>query len=327
MKVFANEVILVLCVCSLWPIVAFISRPPATATKGTTQPRSRWTIESIQIQQHSSLIIHPPTTTILGQSSLSSNDSEDSNDAFMTALRTRMDKTINRMPLVVLDSMVPRQELNITIRNLSLLQLIQNRIENESPVFCMLGLARLASSGQFVPLKYGVRVEILQCQVTPAGRVSVHLKADTLLQVKDDTVTKSPHGEWTEAQVEILNPMEAEKAENSLRLAQAMWKARKLDHLVKEWIPLAKTRERIPNQVETILERLGNMPMAEEPTDRAFWVGALINPIPALGVATEIRPALLLAKSPNERVDIVIAGIRQSIDRLKQQQDEDDASG
>jgi hypothetical protein len=307
MKVFANEVILVLGVCSLWPIVAFISRPPATATKGTTQPRSRWTIESIQIQQHSSLIIHPPTTTILGQSSLSSNDSEDSNDAFMTALRTRMDKTINRMPLVVLDSMVPRQELNITIRNLSLLQLIQNRIENESPVFCMLGLARLASSGQFVHLKYGVRVEILLCQVTPAGRVSVHLKADALLRVKD--------------------PMEAEKAENSLRLAQAMWKARKLDHLVKEWIPLAKTRERIPNQVETILERLGNMPMAEEPTDRAFWVGALINPIPALGVATEIRPALLLAKSPNERVDIVIAGIRQSIDRLKQQQDEDDASG
>jgi hypothetical protein len=92
-----------------------------------------------------------------------------------------------------------------------------------------------------------------------------------------------------------------------------------LDQLVQEWIPLAKTKERIAGQVDAIIERLGQMPTAERPSDRAFWVGALINPIPALGVAMELRPALLLAQSPNERIDIVVAGIRSSIERLKRQ--------
>jgi hypothetical protein len=156
--------------------------------------------------------------------------------------------------------------------------------------------------------------------VTPGRRVSVHLRADTtLLRVKGDTVAKVSHGDWTEAQVEVLDPSETELAENSLRLAHAMWKARQLDQLVQEWIPLAKTKERISGQVDAIIERLGQMPTAERPSDRAFWVGALINPIPALGVAMELRPALLLAQSPNERIDIVVAGIRSSIERLKRQ--------
>lgn len=233
----------------------------------------------------------------------------------MTALRSRMDET-TRMPLVVLDSMLPRQELNITVQNPSLLKLIQNRVENETPVFCMLGMARLAT-GQLVHLKYGVQVEIVQCKITEASRVSVHLKAGDLLRVKDDTVTSVQS--WTEAQVEVLDPnKDDQQMDPSLKLAQAMWKARKLESLVQEWIPLAKTKERIPNQVETILSRLGDMPDSEFPSDRALWVGALINPIPALGVAKEIRPALLVAKTPNDRIDIVTNGLMQSIAHLKQ---------
>jgi hypothetical protein len=315
--------LLSLSLCGWSIVLAFVPSGPSTEAAGVQ--RTRWSEEcssppALFQKQYS-------TTTSLYQaaasSSSSSSNSENNNDddfAFMTALRSRTDETKkNRMPLVVLDSMLPRQELNITIRNPALLQMIQNRIANESPVFCMLGLARLAT-GEYVHLKYGVPVEIVQCQITPGRRVSVHLKADPhhLLRVMGDTVTPSPHGDWTEAQVELLDPHEAERAENSLRLAHAMWKARQLDDLVQEWIPLAKTKERIIGQVDSIVQRLGIMPTAEQPSDRAFWVGALINPIPALGVAMEIRPALLLAKTPNERVDIVTAGIKQSIERLKQ---------
>jgi hypothetical protein len=316
----ASFLLFSLSLCGWSIVLAFVPSGPSTEAAGAQR---RW------IEGGTRPPLPPPffpeqySTTSLYQSAASSSSSNsESNDdmAFMTALRSRMDETKkNRMPLVVLDSMLPRQELNITIRNPALLQLIQNRIANESPVFCMLGMARLAT-GEYVHLKYGVPVEIVQCQITPGKRVSVHLKADPhhLLRIMGDTVTSSPHGDWTEAQVEVLDPHEAERAENSLRLAHAMWKARKLEGLVQEWIPLAKTKERIIGQVDSIVQRLGVMPTAEQPSDRAFWVGALINPIPALGVAMEIRPALLLAKTPNERVDIVTAGIKQSIERLKQ---------
>jgi hypothetical protein len=323
----ASWLLISLSLCGWSIVLAFVpgKGPPLEAAT-----QRRWWIEaadkplqcfSIAAQREYS------TTTSIRQAAASSDGSsssddndDDDNTAFMTALRSRLDESKqNRMPLVVLDSMLPRQELNITVRNPALLHLIQDRILNESPVFCMLGLARLAT-GEFVHLKYGVRVEIVQCQVTPGRRVSVHLRADTtLLRVKGDTVAKVSHGDWTEAQVEVLDPSETELAENSLRLAHAMWKARQLDSLVQEWIPLAKTKERIAGQVDAIIERLGQMPTAERPSDRAFWVGALINPIPALGVAMELRPALLLAQSPNERIDIVVAGIRSSIERLKRQ--------
>ena len=39
------------------------------------------------------------------------------------------------------------------------------------------------------------------------------------------------------------------------------------------------------------------MPPADKPHRRAMWVAALINPLPALGVALEIRPAVLQASS------------------------------
>ena len=34
---------------------------------------------------------------------------------------------------------------------------------------------------------------------------------------------------------------------------------------------------------------LGPMPPADEANERALWVAALINPLPALGVALEVR--------------------------------------
>ena len=59
------------------------------------------------------------------------------------------------------------------------------------------------------------------------------------------------------------------------------------------------------------------MPEAEYVDDRALWVAALINPLPALGVALEVRPAALAASSALERLGVVEEGIRDSIKRLK----------
>lgn len=44
---------------------------------------------------------------------------------------------------------------------------------------------------------------------------------------------------------------------------------------------------------------------------------ALINPLPALGVCLEVRPAVLEAETPLERVEAVKDAITDSISRLK----------
>ena len=113
-----------------------------------------------------------------------------------------------------------------------------------------------------------------------------------------------------------------------------------LEGLVDEWCDLVvkKGFERQPGQVAKIIREfpatppclvspascpltrptnppgdLGYMPPVDKPFDRALWVAALINPLPALGVALEIRPAVLQAASTANALSIVTAGIRGSI--------------
>jgi hypothetical protein len=59
-------------------------------------------------------------------------------------------------------------------------------------------------------------------------------------------------------------------------------------------------RERSPGHLAGVLSDLGPMPPAARPRDRAVWAAALINPLPALGVSLEIRPAVLCAASTGE---------------------------
>jgi hypothetical protein len=86
--------------------------------------------------------------------------------------------------------------------------------------------------------------------------------------------------------------------------------------MVDRWIELARENERHPNQISNLLEQLGPIPPEEDPSERAFWIGALINPLPALGVAMEVRPKLLMAKDAEERVDLALEGIWGSIKHM-----------
>ena len=81
--------------------------------------------------------------------------------------------------------------------------------------------------------------------------------------------------------------------------------------LVDRWIELARENERIPGQIDTLLKQLGDIP--EEHTERALWIGALINPLPSLGQAMEIRPQLLVSKKAEERVEVALEAILRSI--------------
>ena len=68
------------------------------------------------------------------------------------------------------------------------------------------------------------------------------------------------------------------------------------------------------------------MPPPERPTDLSLWVGAYVNPLPALGVALEIRPLLLRATtarqlcgnhSARRRGEVLISLHRRAQDLLR----------
>jgi hypothetical protein len=86
--------------------------------------------------------------------------------------------------------------------------------------------------------------------------------------------------------------------------------------LVDRWVELARENERQVGQIDKLLDDLGSIPPPERPSERSFWIGALINPLPAMGVALEIRPALLSARTAEERVEISLDGIFRSIKHM-----------
>eukprot|EP00908_Phaeocystis_cordata_P019397 Transcript_30905.p1 GENE.Transcript_30905~~Transcript_30905.p1 ORF type:complete len:420 (-),score=141.46 Transcript_30905:212-1471(-) len=69
-----------------------------------------------------------------------------------------------------------------------------------------------------------------------------------------------------------------------------------------------------------VLDDLGPQPSPTAPTALALWGAALINPLPPLGVATEVRGAALEAASTEDRLTLVRRAVRKSIANLEGRQ-------
>ena len=296
------------------------------------------------------------TSSSVPSTDTNNNDDDDahSEDTFLSSLQSRLEQVqdnYTRLPLMILDTMLPRQILQIQISHPTLKALMKHRVNEETPTLGMLGMARL-STGQTVPLKTGVEVEIIQMDKAtdvPPGTTSssnsdeeawdISLRAGRRFTI-DGEVDKMEEG-WTEARVKFLDSSEEEENEISaimnnpssatstesigdrLSVARAISRAKEFTapnmnmrdgaSLVDRWIELAKQNERHPGQISTLLKQLGEIPPEHEPTERALWVGALINPLPSMGVAMEIRPALLVSKKAEERVEVALEGLLKSI--------------
>jgi hypothetical protein len=251
-------------------------------------------------------------------------------DDFMAALRNRVKQVEDRetkLPLVVLDSMLPRQVLKIQVKNELLVELVKECLSKEVPFFGMLGLARL-STGEEVHLKHGVEVKIAGKPEFLDDSMKVELKAGRRFTIEGE-VDNAGKG-WTEARVRFLDSEVQEekevKGEDRLSVARAIRRATEFtspnmnmpdqQSLVKRWIELATENEREPGQISRLVQQLGDIPPPEEPSERALWIGALINPIPAMGVALEVRPQLLIAKKAEDRVQVALDGILKSIKHM-----------
>ena len=266
-------------------------------------------------------------------------DGSSSSSSFdMKSLQSRMAQvqdSDSKLPIIVLDTMLPRQTLKIEVENDIFQRLVKHLMENENPNFGMVGLATLATTGETIPLQNGVEVEIVGTPKVVDGQeqnpdgtkgkaLRVKLVAKRRFRIKQDELTTVPEG-WTAARVEFFDASAQEETEHEnkieqqdpLSLARAIQQAAQLTkadkNLIEKWISLARKKEQFPGQVDQILKDLGPIPPPEEPSNRAFWVGALINPLPGMGVAMEIRPLLLMAQNAEERVGIVLNQIQDSI--------------
>lgn len=92
-----------------------------------------------------------------------------------------------------------------------------------------------------------------------------------------------------------------------------------LGALALEWEQLVRAtgRERFPGHVDGISRDLGAMPAPDRPNARALWAAGLVNPHPALGVALEVRPAVLTARTTARRLSMAKQGLEDSVGRLR----------
>jgi ATP-dependent protease La (LON) substrate-binding domain len=256
---------------------------------------------------------------------------------FYKALQSRMAQVLDndsKLPIVVLDTMLPRQVMKIQVENEIFQSLVMHCVQTETPRFGMIGTATLSSTGQAWPLQNGVEVELVDPPLVVDGNnnnsnnnnkaLRVKLKALRRFRINEGELQTNPAG-WTEARVIFLDDG-VHDTNDPESLARAIQVATQLTgehpsntdttNLVTQWIDLAKTKEHFPGQIDQLLEDLGDLPAPENPTDLAMWIGALINPLPAMGVAMEIRPQLLMARSAEERINIAYKGLLASIQHM-----------
>ena len=241
-------------------------------------------------------------------------DSDDDASFDMASLAERIEQ-VKAAPeprdvrLIILDSMVPGQRLLLDDAPAQLLDCCNAASAAGTPIV-MLG------SQQVQLNTHGVECTMEVEQTANGARVTII--AGDLVEVC--TVGEDEGSRWSgRAATATWTSLDASAPEEQPTdtLVERM---HELEGLLVDWLSLVRKtgRERVPRHLENVLADLGPMPEPELPSKRALWVAGLINPLPALGVALEIRPACLMAPTADKRVQVALMGIKDSISRLEE---------
>lgn len=140
--------------------------------------------------------------------------------------------------------------------------------------------------------------------------------------------------EWTMNKVQLID----EEKEDQNATSAAVDKATSLIPLLDQWYSLASNlntynnidvvaatrvqsgepglRVNPKNLLQKVKMELGPRPPPSRPTAFAIWGAALINPLPALGVSSEVRGAVLHVKGADAKLDVLERGLVRSIRNL-----------
>lgn len=217
----------------------------------------------------------------------------------ITRLRSSLERCeATELPILVLDSLLPRQRLAISMDDESGLLLVRDCVAEYGGCVGVHGFD--ARSRSINPAGTQARiVERSGSMVELVGERRYRLSAQPTRQ----------KGTYYTCALEWVEPQPGSAPDTAA--------ASQLEPLVAAWCALVrKGHEREPGQLDTLLADLGPMPSAGDPDERALWCAALVNPLPALGVAFEVRPAVLTADSAELRLQIVRAALERSIAHL-----------
>jgi hypothetical protein len=173
------------------------------------------------------------------------------------------------------------------------------------------------------PLNRGVTAGLNKDQLTFAissksqGAIAISVRGNRSFEVAGEPWMDETQSfylanvEITDGRKEILSEdLEQTAAELHARIPD------QVDKFV-EW--MVKREQLNPDALKKYLKDIGPMPDCLR--KRAMWVGALVNPIPALPeVCPEIRPAMLACRNDNDRLVLASTALQSSIDRLSGKQ-------
>jgi len=211
-----------------------------------------------------------------------------------------------RLPIFVLDSLLPRQRMHLNVFEPRYRIMVQRAIESGSRHFGMTGS---------VAAVCGVEVQIVSAhEQSDYGRFNVEIVGHRPFRISSSW--HAAEG-YLEADVTYFD---FDEGGDENDVAEARSAASDLPELVETWTAaiLDGGWQRHPYHLAKIREQIGPMPPVSEPGKLSAWVVALVNPIPGLGVAPEMRPALLEALCPRDRVAVAQDCLRGSMKHLSE---------
>jgi hypothetical protein len=169
---------------------------------------------------------------------------------------------------------------------------------------------------------------------------------ETLASLPEDTdyfqeedATGLPHKRWTNVLVDCELDSQERDTTPDVILARAVEMAEKIIPLLDQWEKLASDVKTYDNTdvvvgarvmtgqpglridpaalLRKVRKDIGEQPSAKEPTLLALWGAALINPLPPMGVAPEIRGRVLEAPNALERLALLEWALKRSIANLQ----------
>lgn len=208
--------------------------------------------------------------------------------------------------LFVLDHLLPRQLLKLHVFEPRYRRLVSSALESNPPIFGIVGPAggSIASVATECEIVSHVKLEDGRyiCEVRGMRRCKI-------LREWDD------ESGYKRAAVETCSDTPAGNAEERAMLDSV---AAQVAAQVGIWCDRIRSGgwERTHRQLDALLEDLGPLPPLQQTEDFSLWVAALINPVPSLGVAPEIRLECLTQTNTLVRLACVLQAIRTSNDHV-----------
>eukprot|EP00527_Entomoneis_sp_CCMP2396_P001161 CAMPEP_0198147962 /NCGR_PEP_ID=MMETSP1443-20131203/38840_1 /TAXON_ID=186043 /ORGANISM="Entomoneis sp., Strain CCMP2396" /LENGTH=290 /DNA_ID=CAMNT_0043812503 /DNA_START=210 /DNA_END=1085 /DNA_ORIENTATION=+ len=254
--------------------------------------------------------------------------------SMISKTKSKEQRIATTMPVLILDAILPKQELSIDSSDPKMARLVHYCLENNCEIG-MLGVNPNTGS----PLNRGVTVAVKEQNIkfssgggggTNAKTVILTVTGGRRMQVQSQPWL-DPSGSFYLSNVDYLdssfNDEPALLSQEQQTIVQQL--SDTVPKAMKQWTKwIIKSGTMDKAGVRERMQSLG--PIPNNPTDRAFWVAAALNPTlststkakqdAAAAYCLEIRPAMLSCTNDYERMLLACQALRSSTDHLSGKQ-------